>query len=138
MAKPVRFRGKWRIRPLNEKGVRESYVFDDLAEAKRKLKERESARARGLCRRGARHAVAVGGLVATHRGGEPGSVGAVDRQLVAVVRGEGHADPVEGFDQGGVRLEAKGARGGANAEAVGKDGVLALHLVAQVGEVRWR
>jgi integrase len=41
MAKPVRFRGKWRIRPLNEKGVRESYVFDELAEAKRKLRERE-------------------------------------------------------------------------------------------------
>ena len=41
MAKPIRFRGKWRIRPLNEQGVRESYVFDELPEAKRKLKERE-------------------------------------------------------------------------------------------------
>jgi hypothetical protein len=35
MAKQVRFRGEWRIRPLNENGVRESYVFDELPQAKR-------------------------------------------------------------------------------------------------------
>lgn len=41
MAKPVRFRGKWRIRPMGENGERESYVFDDYRDAVRKLKERE-------------------------------------------------------------------------------------------------
>ena len=34
-----------------------------------------------------------------------------------------------------MRPEAEGARGGADAEAVGQDGVQTLHLVAQVGEV---
>jgi hypothetical protein len=41
VAKPVRHRGKWRIRPVNEHGQRESYVFDTEKEALRGLRRRE-------------------------------------------------------------------------------------------------
>src|SRR5437868_4520369 len=35
MAKPVRFRGKWRIRPIGEDGTRESYMFDEYRDERR-------------------------------------------------------------------------------------------------------
>jgi hypothetical protein len=60
MAKPVRFRGKWRIRPIGEDGERESYVFDTYAEALRKLKS-ASTRSR---RCAAAHAIQLDMLTA--------------------------------------------------------------------------
>lgn len=43
MARPIRHRGKWRIRWLDEAGRRQSEVHDDFREAERRLREHQVA-----------------------------------------------------------------------------------------------